>query len=147
MHPVECIQHIELFRYNLKLKCYQGVAGNELKATPTVQHREHPRSARGYLKERRTRDMNQIWWRVYSLSGRRGQWQIWCAFISHLANTFHSSTDSGRIPRIPAGIDRNPTGINREYPYLKYILRFYFRNMFWNRGIDQNSIIFKNLTQ
>ena len=29
--------------------------------------------------------MNQIWWRVYSLSGCRGQWQIWCAFISHLA--------------------------------------------------------------
>ena len=80
MHPVECIQHIKLFRYNLKRKCYQGVASDELKATPTVQHREHPRSARGYLKERRTRDMNQIWWRVYSLSGRRGQWQIWCAF-------------------------------------------------------------------
>ena len=50
-------------------------------------------------------------------------------------------------PLIPAGIDRNPTGINREHPYLSYILHFYFRNMFWNRGIDQHSIIFKNLTQ
>ena len=57
-------------------------------------------------------------------------------------NTFHSSTDSGRIPRIPAGIDRNLTGIDRDYPYLGYILLFYFKQMFLNWGIDQNSIIF-----
>ena len=60
-------------------------------------------------------------------------------------NTFHSSTDSGRnpgIPRIPAGINRNLTGIDRDYPYLGYILLFYFKQMFLNWGIDQNSIIF-----
>ena len=62
-------------------------------------------------------------------------------------NTFHSSTDSYQIPRIPARIDRNPTGIDKEYCYLGSILHFYFRDMFWNRGIDQNSIRFKNLTK
>ena len=59
-----------------------------------------------------------------------------------MSNTFHSSTDSGRIPRIPAGIDRNLTGIGRDYPYLGYILLFYLKQMFLNWGIDQNSIIF-----
>ena len=29
--------------------------------------------------------------------------------------------------RIPAGIDRNLTGIDRDYPYLGYILLFYFK--------------------
>ena len=85
MHPVECIQHIELFRYNLKLKCYQGVAGDKLKATPTVQHREHLRSARGYLKERRTRDMNQIWWRSVLLEWSQRTVADLVRIISHLA--------------------------------------------------------------
>ena len=40
----------------------------------------------------------------------------------HKSNTFHSSTDSGRIPRIPAGICRNPTGIYRKSRYLGYML-------------------------
>ena len=57
-----------------------------------------------------------------------------------------NSAEFQEFRRIPAGIDRNPTGINTEHPYLGYILRFYFRYIFWNRGIDQNSIIFKNLT-
>ena len=59
-----------------------------------------------------------------------------------IPNTFHSSTDSGRIPRIPAGIQefrgipgipedsgrihRNPTGIDIKSPS---ILRFYFRHL------------------
>ena len=34
-------------------------------------------------------------------------------------------------PLIPAGMDRNPAGIDREYCYLGYILRFYFKHMFW----------------
>ena len=48
-----------------------------------------------------------------------------------------------RIPGILAGIDWNLTGIDRDYPYLCYILLFYFKQMFWNWGIDQNSIMFK----
>ena len=32
MHPIKCIQRIEFFRYNLKLKCYEGLADGELKA-------------------------------------------------------------------------------------------------------------------
>ena len=32
MHPIEYIQRIELFRYNLKLKCYEGLTDGELKA-------------------------------------------------------------------------------------------------------------------
>ena len=46
-------------------------------------------------------------------------------------------------PLILAGIDRNLTGIDRDYPYLGYILLFYLKQMFWNWGIDQKSIIFK----
>ena len=83
MHPIDCIQRIELFRDNLKLKRYEGITDGELKATWTVQHREHPRSTRRYLEERRTQDMNQFLSLVCSLSGR-GQWQNWCAFLSHL---------------------------------------------------------------
>ena len=63
-----------------------------------------------------------------------------------VSNTFHSSTDSAEFlefQRIPAGIDRNLTGIDRDYLYLGYILHFYFKQMFCNWGIDQNSIIFK----
>ena len=41
-----------------------------------------------------------------------------------------NSRELQEFQRILAGIDRNPTEINKEYCYLGYILCLYFKDMF-----------------
>ena len=101
------------------------------------------------------------------LGGRKSQ----VLEASPFSNTFHSFTDSGRIPRIPAGIQelRGIPGIpedsgrntqesdwNRQKItvfmlylslYLHSIFLFYFIYISWNRGVDRNCIIFQDLTK
>ena len=65
-------------------------------------------------------------------------------------NTFHSSTDSSQNPGIPEDSGRNTqeSDWNRQKisVFRLYIL-FYFIYISWNRGIDKNGVIFKNLTK
>ena len=66
-----------------------------------------------------------------------------CSAVEAISNTFHSSTDSGRILWILARIHMNPTGIDRKSLYLGYILLLYFIYISWNRGIDKNCVYSK----
>ena len=54
--------------------------------------------------------------KFYGMACSRIGMPLWFPMV--WTNPFHSSTDSDWIPWIPARIDRNLTGIDREYVYL-----------------------------